>query len=181
MEYEAKYRNGHVLRKLLSENTSKYHRKKTEEEEAGEQYSRHLEVIAEKHAEVCEQHAEDAEEDEELNPSKMSQFMLSDFIEMKTQVDETQSTAGEEGAMKKGKGKATDKGEGGVRAENRARVVQGNLFAQLALAFINRTHHYHHADLFDVKTHQSWMPGYQGVSHVIDTSESRCTEEGLYL
>ena len=95
------------------------------------------------------------------------QFMVSDFIDMKNTLAAKQSENLEElGALSKDtKGKGTSKGmKAASRADMRARTVQGNIYAQLALAFMNRSDHYHHADLFDVKVHQSWMPGYQGVS-----------------
>jgi len=157
----------------LSENTSKHHRKKTSEEEAGEHYSAHLNTIAARHEEICELHAEIAEEEEVPDSATLDQFMVSEYIQMKEEVGEQQGKGGDD-FVKKKKGK-TD-GEKGTtrrvstalstsaRSQTQSRIVQGNLPMQLALAFMNRSDHYHHADLCSVKVHQSWQPSYQGVS-----------------
>jgi hypothetical protein len=162
------------LRARLSENTSKHHRKKTSEEEAGEHYSEHLQLISEKHAEVCESHVEAAESEEIDDSQQLDQFMVSDFIKMKDDLAEKQVAQGESVGITKATGASKEEGMSkkarttkangmSVRAENRARMVQGNLFSQLAIAFMNRSDHYHHAELIDVKMHQTWMPGFQGV------------------
>lgn len=171
-EYEQKYENGSVLRVRLSENSSKHHRKKTSEEEAGEHYSGHLNTIAVRHEEICELHAEMAEEEDLPDPACLDQFMVSEYVQMKEEVGDQQVKSGDS-FVKKGKSKG-DGEKGGqspstalstsARSQTQTRIVQGNLPMQLALAFMNRSDHYHHAELFSVKAHQSWQPGYQGVS-----------------
>ena len=157
----------------LSENTSKHHRKKTSEEEAGEHYSAHLNTIAARHEEICELHAEIAKEEEVPDSATLDQFMVSEYIQMKEEVGEQQAKGGDD-FVKKKKGK-TDREKGttwwvlsalstSARSQTQSRIVQGNLPMQLALAFMNRSDHYHHADLCSVKVHQSWQPLYQGVS-----------------
>jgi hypothetical protein len=182
-EYEQNYRNGSVLRVQLSENSGKHHRKKTSEEEAGEHYSVHLDTIAARHEEICELHAEIG--DEELpDAASLDQFMVSEYIRMKEVVGEQQTKGGND-FVTKGKGKGD--GETGTRkaststavtasgrSQTHARIVQGNLPMQLALAFMNRSDHYHHAELFNIKVHQSWQPGYQGVS---GSMESRSEDD----
>jgi myo-inositol-1-phosphate synthase len=152
-EHEAKYQNGEIIRARLSENTSKHHRKKTSEEEVGEQLSQHLQIIAEKHEEIQESHAEAQEHEKADDTDELDHFKVSGFIEMKEELEERQPKHMEEGSR-------TKRGRG----ELRSRMVQGNMFAQLGLAFMNRSDHYHRADLYDIKVHQSWMPAYQGVS-----------------
>jgi len=124
-------------------------------------------MISEKHEEVQESHAE-AAEDVNVDSFHLSQFMVEDFIQMKNELAAEQVTRGEvvggEKTADKAKGKAAGQG---ARAEARVRTIQGNIFAQLALAFMNRSDHYHHAHLFDIKLHQVWMPAYQGVSTFI--------------
>jgi hypothetical protein len=70
---------------------SKHHRKKTSEEEAGKNYSQHLQVISEKHAEINQVHAETAETEDITDSHEMDQFMLSEFIEMKEDLAEKQA------------------------------------------------------------------------------------------
>ena len=177
-KYETEYRNGLDLRKGLSENTLKYYRRKTEEEEAGEEYSKHLDAIGKIHKAAGAKHALDDDEEEPFTSSlKLQQFELKDFVEMKKELAATQSAlAGEDltvkGKEKEKKGKKASVASG--KALMRMRMVQGHLTAQLALAFMNRSHHYHHGEIFDIKTLHSWMPAYQGVS-----CENGCEELGM--
>lgn len=160
-----------ILRKHLSENTVKYHRTKTEEEEVGEEYSRHLQQIERKHEAVCTNHQENVDSMQGIDSLSLDQFMLTDFIRMMEKVGIDQAARGEalgatpedSDVVASGKGKGKARAEPSKKAASKARAVQGNLWAQMALAFMNRSHHYHHADLFEMKTMASWMPAYQGV------------------
>src|SRR6266852_5995252 len=185
-EYEQKYQNGSILRSRLSENTSKHHRKKTSEEEAGEHYSAHLNTIGARHEEICELHAEIAEEEELPDSARLDQFMVTEYVRMKNEVTEQQLAHGDDFVTK---GKSKGDGETGVRkastvlatsaqSQRQTWIVQGNLLMQLALAFMNRSDHYHHAELFNIKVNQSRMPGYQGIS---GTCKVRTMENGKRL
>lgn len=116
-----------------------------------------------KHEEVHESHAEASESEEMEESASLIQFTVHDFVKMKDELAEKQAARGEKTTEGKGKGKMKP-AQRTVREEARVRTVQGNIFAQVALAFMNRSDHYHHAELFNIKAHQSWMPGHQGVS-----------------
>lgn len=125
---------------------------------------------------MCEVHAQEAKGEGAVESEGLDHFMVSEFIKMKEDLAEKQVARGETLSSAKGKetskegatkSKRTMKSEGtSVREEGRLRTVQGNLFCQLAIAFMNRSDHYHHAELIDVKTHQAWMPAFQGVRKV---------------
>ena len=163
------------IRKRLSENTVKYYRRKTEEEEIGEEYSQHLHAIAAKHESICTKHALDADEEVEFESSlALEQFSVRDFNDMKVDLADKQKgddvTVEEKTEGSRKVKKTASKSTGWGKAGMRMRKVQGHLYAQLALAFMNRSNHYHHSDLFDAKTHESWMPAYQGVSRDVKFS-----------
>jgi hypothetical protein len=146
----------------------KYYRPKSEEEEVGEEYSRHLETIGESHETICAKHALDEEEGEFESALELEQFGLREFIAMKKALAETQKgddtiVASKDEGSKKGK-KLAVKTAVWAKAGVRGRKVQGHLYTQLAVAFMNRSNHYHHAELFEAKTQETWMPAYQGVS-----------------
>jgi hypothetical protein len=176
---EKEYSNGDVLRKLLSENTTKYHRRKTEEEEAGEAYSRHLKRLEAAHVIVCQIHEDEVGTGAEEDLSTLAQFLVSDYATMNEEFisehfaahekavlegKDAYSDDDEGGGKRKGKGKGKAKGEETRRGQTATRKVHGTLVGQLAVAFLNRSQHYHESGLCDQAQHASWMPGYQGVS-----------------
>jgi len=163
------------IREKLSENTVKYYRRKTEEEEVGEEYSQHLRTIAQKHEAICAKHTLDADEEHEFKDSlALEQLGVHDFKRMKKELADMQkgddvTVEVKAQGSKKGKKTASKSAVWG-KAGMKMRKVQGHLYAQLALAFMNRSNHYHHSDLFEAKTHESWMPAYQGVSREVKIS-----------
>jgi hypothetical protein len=138
-----------------------------------------LKKIEAAHETICQIHEDRLGNGAEPDVAMLAQFKVSDYILLNAEFLAEQSSAQETAELEgkdvfsddedgggKGKGKRKGKGkaQGSQRGQITKRQVQGSLVAQLAIAYMNRSQHYHEAGLCDLSQHESWMPGHQGVS-----------------